>query len=103
MPDQSKLSVDNASHHRITLGAHSDWATANMNLSHPRRVSNSRAHVGRGGVANVFQPSQDEVAAASRDNEVWESAVGDEPKVLRDKGLAEKGKEWLFGSKGRNT
>ena len=58
--------------------------------------------MGRGGVANVFQPSQDEIAAAKRDNERWDSTIRDEPKVPRDKGLAEKGKEWLFGSKGRN-
>jgi hypothetical protein len=48
----------------------------------------------------VFTPSQDEIATARRDNERWESAIGDEPKGTRDKGLAEKGKEWLFGAKG---
>jgi len=59
--------------------------------------------VGRGGVANVFTLSQDEIAAAKRDNERWESPIGDEPRGTRDKGLAEKGKEWLFASKGRNA
>jgi hypothetical protein len=48
-------------------------------------------------VANVYTLSQDEIAAAKRD-----SPIGDEPRGIRDKGLAEKGKEWLFGSKDRN-
>jgi hypothetical protein len=73
-----------------------------IKLRNPRRESESKTHVGRGGVANVFTPSQDEIAAAKRGNEKWESAIGDEPRDTRDRGLAEKGKEWLFGSKERN-
>ena len=49
----------------------------------------------------MFNPSLEEVAAAKRDNERWESAIGyEQPRVKVDKGLAEKGKEWLFGKKG---
>jgi hypothetical protein len=70
-----------------------------MYFRHPRRESDSKTHVGRGGLANVYNPSQDEIAAAKRDNEGWESAIADEPKGTKDKGLAEKGKEWLFGVK----
>lgn len=82
--------------------AQSDWTTADLYLSQPRRESESKTHVGRGGVANVFQLSQDEIAAATRDNEM-ECLIGDEPRGILDKGLAEKGKEWLFGSKSRNA
>lgn len=49
----------------------------------------------------MFRPSSEDIAAAKRDNERWESAIGDEPpRAKTDKGLAEKGKEWLFGKKG---
>jgi len=61
----------------------------------PRRESSSSTHVGRGGAANVFRPSQVEIEAAKRDNTKWESAVDDE----KVKGLADKGKEWLLGKK----
>jgi hypothetical protein len=50
--------------------------------------------VGRGGAANVFKPSASEIEAAKRENRGWESAVADE-KV--EKGLADKGKEFLSG------
>jgi hypothetical protein len=53
-------------------------------------------------VANVYTLSQDEIAAAKRGNGRRDSPIGDEPRGIRDKGLAEKGKEWLFGSKDRN-
>jgi hypothetical protein len=66
-----------------------------MNCSLPRRESSSSTHVGRGGAANVFRPSQVEIEAAKRDNTKWESAVDDE----KVKGLADKGKEWLLGKK----
>ncbi len=56
--------------------------------------------MGRGGVANVFTPSQDEIAAAKRDNEKWESAIADDVKGTGHKGLADKGKEWLLRAKG---
>lgn len=71
-----------------------------MCTSHPRRESDSKTHVGRGGAANVSSPSQDDIAAAKRDNERWESAIASENKGTRNKGLAEKGKEWLFGVEG---
>ena len=64
-------------------------------------------HVGRGGAANVFRPSADEVAGAKSDQK-WESAVSDDADVsLTDKpkedhrGLADKGKDYLDGLFGR--
>jgi len=64
----------------------------------PRRESTSSAHVGRGGVANVFKPTEAEMAAAKRDNGKWDHAVADhEYTKLPEKGLADKGKEWLKG------
>jgi len=67
-------------------------------VAHPRRESTSSAHVGRGGAANVFKPSQAEVEAAKKDNAKWEGAVVDDGDN-KTKGLADKGKEWLFGRK----
>jgi hypothetical protein len=61
----------------------------------PRRESSSSTHVGRGGAANIFRPSQVEIEAAKWDKPKWESAVDDE----KVKGLADKGKEWLLGKK----
>lgn len=77
----------------------------------PRRESTNSTHVGRGGAANVFHPTAEEVARAREDNARWESAVGDGDSVdserreetarrkQGERGLAEKGKEWLFGHK----
>ena len=69
----------------------------------PRRESTSSTHVGRGGAANVFKPSADEIEKAKRDNAKWESAVGDDESlkhgVPKPKGLADKGKDWLLGRK----
>ena len=57
--------------------------------SHLRSESAANTHVGRGGAANVFRPSKDE------------SAIADEKDLKADKpkGLADKGKEFLFGKK----
>jgi hypothetical protein len=59
--------------------------------------------VGRGGAANVFKPSAEEIEKAKRDNAKWESAVGDDDSLkqgaTKPKGLADKGKEWLMGRK----
>ncbi len=64
----------------------------------PRRESTSSAHVGRGGAANVFHPTQADIDAAKRDNAKWESAIADEKADKPStKGLADKGKEWLGG------
>lgn len=69
----------------------------------PRRESTSSTHVGRGGAANVFKPSTEEIEKAKRDNAKWESAVGDDESLKRGqpqpKGLADKGKDWLLGRK----
>jgi len=69
----------------------------------PRRESTSSTHVGRGGAANVFKPSAEEIEKAKRDNAKWESAVGDDDSlkqgVPKPKGLADKGKDWLLGRK----
>jgi len=71
-----------------------------------RRPSNSEVHVGRGGAANIFRPTSSEVTAAKNDQKC-ESAVSDDTDHhLTDKskssegdhrGLADKGKDWLFG------
>ncbi|KAF4637092.1 hypothetical protein G7Y89_g994 [Cudoniella acicularis] len=47
-------------------------------VGNPRRESTSSSHVGRGGAANVFKPSADEIEAAKRENAKWESAIADE-------------------------
>jgi hypothetical protein len=63
---------------------------------HPRRESTHSTHVGRGGAANVFRPSQAEVEAARRENRVFEEAVADEKaEGWAVKGLADRGKEFL--------
>jgi len=67
-------------------------------VGHPRRESTNSTHVGRGGAANVFRPSQDDIEAAKRENRVWESAIADEKGEEKvDKGLADRGKEFLSG------
>jgi hypothetical protein len=63
--------------------------------SHPRRESTNSTHVGRGGAANVFKPSEKEIEVAKRDNSKWESAVVDDGKP--EKGLADRGKEFFSG------
>lgn len=67
----------------------------------PRKESINSAHVGRGGAANVFRPSQAEMEPAKQDNAKWESAISDDKsdttRTPAPKGLAEKGKEWLGG------
>ncbi|ESZ98254.1 hypothetical protein SBOR_1350 [Sclerotinia borealis F-4128] len=73
--------------------------------SNPRRESpSSSSHVGRGGAANVFNPSEADIAAARKDGK-WDDAVSDEDepdyskhdssKHETEKGLADKGKAWL--------
>jgi len=67
----------------------------------PRRESASSAHVGRGGAANIFHPSQADIEAAKKENAKWESAISDDksdtPRTPAPMGLAEKGKQWLGG------
>jgi hypothetical protein len=71
----------------------------------PRRESTSSTHVGRGGAANVFKPTAEEIEKAKKDNTKWESAVADDDNVKgaeghkKPRGLADQGKEWLFGRK----
>ncbi|EPE28184.1 hypothetical protein GLAREA_04975 [Glarea lozoyensis ATCC 20868] len=72
----------------------------------PRRISENKSHIGRGGSANIYNPSPEDLEAAKKDKMKWESAVADEVvegqksgDQERSKGLAEKGKEWLFGRK----
>ena len=76
---------------------------ANSEHRPPRRESTSNQHVGRGGAANVFKPSTEEIEQAKRDNAKWESAVGDDESLKqgekKPKGLADKGKDWLLGRK----
>jgi hypothetical protein len=56
-------------------------------------------HVGRGGAANVFKPSAEEIEVAKRANRELEVAVLEEKEwgVKGEKGLADRGKEWLVG------
>jgi hypothetical protein len=79
-------------------------------VANPRRESTNSTHVGRGGAANVFRPSVEEVTKAKEDNARWESAVGDgsfddegreitAERKRGEKGFADRGKEWLFGKK----
>ncbi|TGO62234.1 hypothetical protein BCON_0021g00470 [Botryotinia convoluta] len=72
-------------------------------VGNPRRESSSSSHVGRGGAANVFKPSEAEIVAARKDTK-WGNAVSDEDeldyskpdnKIEPQKGLADKGKAWL--------
>lgn len=67
----------------------------------PRRESGSSTHVGRGGAANIFRPSQAEIDAAKSDNAKWENAIDSDSitKGNAPKGLADKGKDWLLGKK----
>jgi len=71
----------------------------------PRRESTNSTHVGRGGAANVFRPSAEEIAKAKEDNAKWENVIGDDASVNSEKlvrpqrGLADKGKDWLFNRK----
>jgi len=68
-------------------------------VGHPRRESTSDVHVGRGGVANVFKPSQAEIEAAKAKNN--EDPFSDNHPFTKEekhpKGLADKGKAWLMG------
>lgn len=75
-------------------------------FSNPRRDSRSSSHVGRGGAANVFKPSETEIAAARKDVNKWYNAISDEDeldceKPEAEKGLADKGKAWLKGKMGK--
>ncbi len=75
-----------------------------VETSHPRPESSSHdVHVGRGGAANVFKPTPEEIEKARRENEQYESAIAAERGAFREKGLADKGKEWLFGHKSKTS
>ncbi|KAF7913194.1 hypothetical protein EAE99_010816 [Botrytis elliptica] len=72
-------------------------------VGNPRRESSSSSHVGRGGAANIFKPSEAEIVAARKDTK-WDNAISDEDeldyskqdnKLEPQKGLADKGKAWL--------
>jgi hypothetical protein len=94
-----------SSHNTITTLSHFKLLKSNLLTilySNPRKESFNTAHVGRGGAANVFRPSQAEIEAAKKDNAKWESAIsGDEKsdtaRTPAPRGLAEKGKDWLEG------
>ena len=86
---------------KLTLGRNQNQA--NSERRQPRRESTSNPHVGRGGAANIFKPSAEEIEQAKRDSARSESAVGDDENLKRGekklKGLADKGKDWLLGRK----
>ncbi|RFU25525.1 hypothetical protein B7463_g10805, partial [Scytalidium lignicola] len=71
----------------------------------PRRESASSQHVGRGGAANVFKHSAEEIAALKQQHQ-WESAIADSNDSKHGqetvhKGFADKGKEWLLKKAGK--
>lgn len=77
-------------------------------VANPRRESGNSTHVGRGGAANVFHPST--LSSEEKDKAGWENAIDDasihsekvgETQAARKKerGLADKGKDFLFGKK----
>ena len=78
-------------------------------VAHPRRESASSTHIGRGGAANVFKPSKEDLEAARREEKKWENAVAvddvshqhqhqhQHQNEKHHKGLADKGKDWLMG------
>lgn len=74
---------------------------------HPRTSSSGQQHIGRGGAANVFKPSKEDLDNAKKDAGKWESAIGGEEKDGKDaaakdhgsKNILDKGKEFLFGKK----
>jgi len=72
----------------------------------PPRKENllSSTHIGRGGAANVFKPSSEEIAKAREEDAQQEFGVRvseeKEGNGEYDKGLAEKGKQWLLNKVG---
>jgi hypothetical protein len=74
--------------------------STDISHSEPRRESTSTTHVGRGGAANVFKPSTEEIEKVKRNDEKWEDAIGDENSVKsgekKSRGLADKGKDWIL-------
>ncbi|KAL2072853.1 hypothetical protein VTL71DRAFT_12196 [Oculimacula yallundae] len=91
-------------------------------VAHPRRESASNTQIGRGGAGNVFKPSAADLESAKKDNNKWESAIGDDKSEdgreglvrtatngakkeksdgEKSKGLADRGKEWLMGKMGK--
>jgi len=75
-----------------------------VEASLPRPESASHdVHVGRGGAANVFKPTPEEIEKAKRENEQYESVIAEGRGVSHERGLADKGKEWLFGNKSKTN
>jgi len=67
-------------------------------VAHPRQESVTDTHVGRGGAANIFKPSDEDVALVKKNHGLWEAPVrgGNDENNNSEKGLADKGKNWLF-------
>ncbi|KAH8815462.1 hypothetical protein F5884DRAFT_871777 [Xylogone sp. PMI_703] len=69
-----------------------------------RRESASSTHVGRGGAANVFKHSAEEIAAMKQQYQ-WESAITESQEAsgqgASHKGFADRGKEWLLKKAGK--
>jgi len=65
-------------------------------VAHPRTETGNDTHVGRGGAANVFRPSEDASQMPEGEAE-RKRGLGDRGTVPREVGLADKGKEWLSG------
>lgn len=72
-----------------------DAARRAQDVTAPARRESATTHVGRGGAANIFKPSPEELAAMKQQQ--WESAVDEK----EGKGFADKGKEWILKKAGR--
>lgn len=66
-------------------------------VAHPRMETGNDTHVGRGGAANVFRPSEEEAGKTADGEAEKKRALGEKRMSPREAGLAEKGKEWLSG------
>jgi hypothetical protein len=65
-------------------------------VAHPRTETGNDTHVGRGGAANIFRPSEEAERMSEGDVEK-RKALENRGAVPREVGLADKGKQWLSG------
>jgi len=65
-----------------------------------QRLAEGPTHTGRGGAANAYKPTQDELDANREHNRLVEQATLRETNEQKGvKGLADRGKDFLFGRK----
>ncbi|KAL3417961.1 hypothetical protein PVAG01_10971 [Phlyctema vagabunda] len=68
-------------------------------VGHPRRESGGTQHVGRGGAANIFKPSKEDLERSRKEDSAVLIDDDERPQGQGQKGFAEKGKDWLLGKK----